>query len=554
MSFIIFQTVFVVLQISVFYLCIVQAPESRDLRANSDQLRENKDTLQPAARAGEQLEAQELQKQNSVQKFQQNAAKVKEQDTKLKYQPNWESLDSRPLPEWYDDAKLGIFIHWGVFAVPSFVGVGTKGLSEWFWWYWKEENYINPVSEEGAEKMKTFRQKKTKAIESVKEYMKQNYPPNWHYTDFAPQFTAEFFDPTHWADIFKKSGAKYVILTSKHHDGFTLWPSKRSWNWNAVDNGPHRDLVGDLGDAVKKAGLHYGLYHSLYEWFNPLYEEDKKNNFQTQSFIKDKMMPELKELVTTYKPDIVWSDGQFEAPCSYWNCTDFLAWLYNESPVKDQVVTNDRWGTDVLCKHGGYLTCHDRYNPAEHGEKQGRKWENCMTIDQESWGYRRNAKLPDYFDMDGLTKLLAQTVSHGGNLLMNIGPTADGRIPPIFEERLRQMGTWLTVNGDAIYGTRMWHTSKEKDQDIFYTKKTNADGTFVYAIVMDWPKNDKLDLRAAQPTDGTKVSWLGYQGNIEWQRGADGGMSLTLPKMSMGQIPCQWAWTFKITNLHNLQN
>ncbi|KAJ8297720.1 hypothetical protein KUTeg_024251 [Tegillarca granosa] len=360
-----------------------------------------------------------------------------------KYKPTWTSLETRPLPDWYNDGKIGIFLHWGVYSVPSFVDVGNEGLGEWFWFYWK-----GPLQN-------GIKHRKNK--ESALKFIAKNYPPEFQYTDFAPQFKAEFFEPDKWAKLFESSGARYVVLTSKHHEGFPLWPSRWAWNWNAMDNGPHRDLVGmyyefkswilfdrclyhclryyfigDLSKSVKKRGLKFGLYYSLYEWFNPLYLEDKRNGFRTQTYIEKKMMPEMRDMVLRYKPDLVWTDGDWDAPCSYWNCTQFLAWLYNDSPVRDTVVTNDRWGRDVRCKH-----------------------------DKESWGFRRNADVHDYFTMDELLEILAETVSKGGNLLMNIGPTADGRITPLFQERLLQLGSWLKVNGEAIYGTHQWITSKD---------------------------------------------------------------------------------------------
>lgn len=187
-----------------------------------------------------------------------------------RYAPNWHSLDTRPTPAWYDEAKIGIFLHWGVFSVPSFG-------SEWFWWDWQ-----------GAK------------VPAFREFMERNYRPGFTYQDFAPQFKAEFFDPDRWAEIFKKAGARYVVLTSKHHEGFTLWPSAVSWNWNAGDVGPRRDLVGDLARAVrKKGGVRFGLYHSLYEWFNPLYLADKEAGFERNDFVARKTMPELVEIVTT---------------------------------------------------------------------------------------------------------------------------------------------------------------------------------------------------------------------------------------------------------------
>nr|XP_023013457.1 plasma alpha-L-fucosidase-like [Leptinotarsa decemlineata] len=249
-----------------------------------------------------------------------------------KFEPNWESLDTRPLPAWYDEAKLGIFIHWGVFSVPSFG-------SEWFWndWKDKDEKYVN--------------------------FMKKNYAPSFTYQEFAKDFKAEFFNATEWAELFAKSGARYIVLTSKHHEGYTLWPSKYAYSWNAKDIGPGRDLVGELGKAVRKHNLTYGLYHSLYEWFNPMYLSDKASNFTKREFVTKKIIPEMQELIRTYRPAVLWSDGDWEAYDTYWNSTGFLAWLYNESPVKDYVVVNDRWGIDIPCKHGDFYSCADRYNP-----------------------------------------------------------------------------------------------------------------------------------------------------------------------------------------------
>ncbi|CAM6032221.1 unnamed protein product, partial [Sphagnum compactum] len=285
------------------------------------------------------------------------------------------------------------------------------------------------------------------------DFMTKNFRPDFTYPDFADRFTAEFYDPQQWVDIFKASGAKYIVLTSKHHEGYCLWPSKVSWNWNANDTGPKRDLLGDLANAVRKANLRFGVYHSWFEWFNPLYLQDKDNMWKTQAFVNGKTRPELEELVNIYKPELIWSDGDWEAPYTYWNSTDFLAWLYNDSPVKDTVVVNDRWGIDTSCKHGGYYSCEDRYNPKV---LQTHKWENAMTIDSGSWGFRREAQLKDYLTTDDLITNLAETVSCGGNLLINIGPTHDGRIVPIFEERLRQLGSWLSINGESIYGSKPW--------------------------------------------------------------------------------------------------
>ncbi|XP_028995226.1 plasma alpha-L-fucosidase [Betta splendens] len=434
--------------------------------------------------------------------------------SRARYEPNWDSIDSRPLPAWYDQAKFGIFIHWGVFSVPSFG-------SEWFWWYWQ------------GQKLKPY-----------VDFMKKNYPPNFKYQDFAPQFTAEFFDAKVWTDIFASSGAKYIVLTTKHHEGFTLWGSKYSWNWNAVDVGPERDLVDEMATALRaNSDLRLGLYHSLFEWFNPLFKLDAANVFKTTYFPTSKTLPELYELILKYKPDVLWSDGDGNAPDKYWNSTGFLAWLYNDSPVRDTVVTNDRWGYGCICNHGGYYTCDDRYQP---GHLLKHKWENCMTIDKKSWGYRRNAPLSDYLTIQELVETLVETVSCGGNLLMNVGATPDGRIAPVFEERLRQMGQWLKVNGEAIYNTTAWRAQKDSGTPaVWYTSKPQEKA--LYAILVMWPTNSSVVLHDPVVTQGkSQVVLLGH-GPLQWEPVTPSGLRVDLSKLSFSQMPCEWAWTLRLT-------
>ena len=401
-----------------------------------------------------------------------------------KFDPTWESLDTRRLPEWYDDAKVGIFIHWGVFAVPSF--------TEWFWWQWKGPD----------------------AQAELVQFMRKNYPPDFSYADFGHLFKAELYDPAKWAAIFKSAGARYVVLTSKHHEGFTLWHSNSSWNWNSVDTGPHRDLIGPLAEAVRGKGLKFGLYHSKFEWFNPTYLQDKANGFSTQKFVDEKTLPELYDIVHKFKPEIIWSDGDWDADDVYWKSKEFLAWLYNESPVKDSVVVNDRWGRGCYCLHGDFINCADRYRP---GKLQIKKWENAMTIDRHSWGYRRPSQLTDYYSDRELLHEVIETVAFGGNILINVGPTADGRISPIFEERLNNLGHWLSINGQAIYETRAWEVSQNdtKTRNLYYTKSKSAG--VVYGIFEDWPASNELllySLNSTLTTPDTRGELLTSTGSI----------------------------------------
>uniref|UniRef100_A0A665TP08 Alpha-L-fucosidase n=1 Tax=Echeneis naucrates TaxID=173247 RepID=A0A665TP08_ECHNA len=433
--------------------------------------------------------------------------------TAARFTPDWASLDARPLPAWYDEAKLGIFIHWGVFAVPGFD-------SEWFWWHWQGQ--------------------KPPDSRCVK-YMADNYPAGFTYQEFAPQFRAQFFDPEEWADIFRASGAKYVVLTAKHHEGFTNWGSPRSWNWNSVDSGPHRDLVGDLGEAVRNRSLHYGLYNSLYEWFNPLYLADKKNGFKTQEFVMHKLLPELYNMVVRYRPEVIWSDGDWEAPDTYWNSTEFLAWLYNDSPVKDTIVTNDRWGAGCACKHGGYYNCEDKYTP---GQLPKHKWEKCTSVDTFSWGYRRNMKVKELMPLHTIIQDLVHTVALGGNYLLNVGPTPDGMIPPVFEERLRSVGAWLDINGEAIYASKPWRVQMENSTvPVWYTSK----GTSVYAIVTTKPSEATLKLLEPKTTAATKVTLLGHPNPLPWSPVTpSSGIIVLLPELPY--TPGQ-AWTLKLDNI-----
>ncbi|XP_022692539.1 alpha-L-fucosidase-like [Varroa jacobsoni] len=411
-----------------------------------------------------------------------------------RYRPTWESLDTRPAPNWFDRAKIGIFLHWGVFAVPSFNG-------EWFWYYWKSGD------------------------KASMKFMQDNYPPGFKYADFATYFTAEFYNASQWAELFKNAGAKYVVLTSKHHEGYTMWPSSVSFNWNVKDVGPNKDLLGELADATKSAGLHFGVYHSLYEWFNPIYESDKRSGFRRQDFVRNKCLPELYELVNNYEPDVIWSDGDWEAPAEYWNTTNFLAWLYNDSPVRDSVLVNDRWGIGIPCKHGDFYNCKDRYNP---GVFLPHKWENAMTLDRKSWGYRRVMNISDVLSIDELVATLVQTVSCNGNLLVNVGPRKDGIIDPIFQERLLQMGDWLRINGEAIYESKTWQRQNDTiNKNVWYTSK----GDVVYAIILKPDSGGQVRLgsfNSANVGSATEMTVLGFDGKLTFAIDS-AGISIMIP-------------------------
>ena len=426
-----------------------------------------------------------------------------------KYKPAWKSIDSRPLPAWYDEAKFGIFIHWGAYSVPAW---GPKGkYAEWYW---------NDMQNRDGETWK---------------FHVKTYGEDFRYQDFAPMFKAELFDPAQWADIFARSGAKYIVLTSKHHEGFCLWPSAQSWNWNAMDVGPHRDLAGELSEAVKARGLKMGFYYSLYEWFNPLYKSDVKR------YVEEHMLPQMKDLVERYKPSIVWPDGEWEHPSDVWRSTEFLAWLYNESSVKDEVVVDDRWGKDCRSKHGGFYTTEYGDVGKSDDPAKKRKWEECRGIGA-SFGYNRNETIDEYAQPTALVHLLINIVSRGGNLLLDIGPTADGRIPVVMQQRLLEIGDWLKVNGEAIYATKPWRESAEGDL-VRYTSKEGA----VYAICLKWPGKE-LVLKTPKPAANTGVTLLGYDKPLACRAESD-GLHIDVPPLSVDEAPSRHAHVFKLTGV-----
>jgi len=459
------------------------------------------------------------------------------------YQPKWESLDKRPTPEWYRDAKFGIFIHWGVYSVPAWGA--PKTYSEWYW---------NNMADKKPDNVWW-------------QHHKQQYGEAFEYKDFAPLFKAEHFNPDQWADLFQRSGAKYVVPTSKHHDGFCIWPSEhanKAWGrpWNSMDIGPKRDLLGELSEAVRKKGLQMGFYYSLYEWFNPLWLKDKPR------YVTEHMHPQFKDVVTRYKPAIIFSDGEWDLPSSEWKSEELLAWLYNESPCKDYVIVDDRWGKETRHHHGGYYT-------TEYGagmKDDTHAWEESRGI-AYSYGYNRMEPAEQYKSARELVLVLCDLVSRGGNLLLDIGPTGDGRIPEIMQDRLLEMGDWLRINGEAIYGTRhagrdsQWSAGtrpkqgfKEYQQDYnlmdqigqnpkegkavkqaFFTRK----GTTLYAITPGWP-GDQLEIRAIRTKPTTVVTLLGLAGALPHQASGD-TLTVQVPNLPGDRIPGKYAFTFKIS-------
>jgi alpha-L-fucosidase len=436
------------------------------------------------------------------------------------------------MPEWFKDAKFGIFIHWGVYSVPAWRKVESGKYASYAEWYYAR---VMNNKENGGY-----------------DFHRKNYRDDFEYRDFAPMFKAELFDPDFWADLFVQSGARYVVLTSKHHDGYCLWPTQSPFkkNWNSMDIGPHRDLVGEITTAVRKRGLKMGLYYSIPEWESISTSRTKTGYFidtmmvkkyriPADRYVDQHIIPQLKELVIQYQPAVIFADaGEWDYGPEYWKTKEFLAWLYNEAPNKDEVVVNDRFCSGMPGKHGDYFS--SEYKDADAGAFH-RYWEESRGVGG-SYGYNRAENLNDYSTSEGLIHELIDIVSRGGNLLLNVGPTADGRIPVIMQERLIDIGKWLEVNGVAIYGTRKNNVSSEEclGRKIYYTSK----GDTLYAIITSW-FDDQIVITHAENKSITNVSMLGYDKEVEWNKEGS-RLYITPPVLTISKLPCLYAWVFQV--------
>lgn len=438
------------------------------------------------------------------------------------YEANWASLDKRPLPQWFEDAKFGIFIHWGVYSVPAYSPTASDSVDVYERY---AEHYWRRLNEKNANQHFFI------------DFHQRVYG-NKSYRSLSNDFRAEMFSADDWAKLFKDAGAKYVVLTSKHHEGFTLWPSKFSPGWNALQVGAKKDLLGELTSAVRHQGLKMGYYYSLLEWDNPLYKPATITQYVTTH-----MLPQMKELVTMYKPDIVWPDGEWDYTSDVLKSEEFLAWLYNQSPVKNTVVVNDRWGKETRSKHGGFYTTEYDLVGSENSKDKAFKhpWEECRGIGG-SFGYNRKENLADYSSSKELVDILIDKVARGGNLLLNIGPTADGRIPVIMQQRLSDLGNWLKINGDAIYGTRKWEAAPDSKHlpNSYFTQKGND----LFLIVNKW-SNNAITLHL--PNKPGEITMLGFDGKIE-QSFNEGNITITPPVLSPTTNPSDYAWVYKIPN------
>ena len=470
-----------------------------------------------------------------------------EKPHKEKYEANWESLKQYTVPEWWKDMKFGIYFHWGPYSVPAY--------KEWYsHWMYEDGNKIREYHEKTYGNLKDF-----------------------GYKDFIPMFTAEKFNADEWAKLFKDAGAQFAGPVAEHSDGFAMWDSELT-EWNSAKMGPKKDIVKLMADAVRKQDMKYIVtYHRhwLYAWY-PTWDKSTdagdpkyaglygpyapKGSFKMgekvpTAYPDDKFNQEwldrLNELMDKYEPDIIWFDNKMNIIGEKYRML-FLANFYNNA---------EKWGKEVVCTYkakdmaeGSAVLDLER---SRMSEMKPFPWLTDDSIDWDSWCYIDAAR---YKTTNRLIDFLVDVVSKNGAVLLNINPKANGEIPSETKERLLQMGQWLKLNGEAIYGTRTWnvygegpqkivegHLSEFKNseavaQDIRFTQKNGQ----LYAIALDWPEDGKLTIKTLKKgnpyiNNFESVSMLGCNDNLEFNQ-SDEGLVVTFPT----EKPCDYAFVLKI--------
>ncbi|HTF26843.1 MAG TPA: alpha-L-fucosidase [Candidatus Limnocylindria bacterium] len=439
------------------------------------------------------------------------------------YEASLESLNKHPLPQWYDDAKLGIFIHWGLYSVPGWAPlihpehdftspdyITHNPYAEW---------YLNSMRLDGA---------------PTQAYHREHYGADYDYYNFAPVFDREIqkWNPDVWAKIFHDAGAKYVVLTTKHHDGFTLWPSSTP-NPKLPADRQHasRDIVGELTTAVRDQGLLMGLYYSGgYDWTfvpGPIRIPADYEAVKPQSEAYGKYADaHLRELIQRYHPAVLWNDIDY--PKSG-HPLEIMAEYYNAVP--DGVI-DDRFGV----KHSDFTS--PEYQTLDKISLT--KWEECRGLGR-SFGYNRAEGEAETIAPADLIHLLVDIVSKNGNLLLDVGPEADGTIPDVQMDRLRVLGAWLQRNGEAIYGTHPWKRAVGETADGISVRFTEK-GSTVYATLLSQPKTTTVTLKSLSPKAGSQINLLGESGSLVWSQQGD-DITVKLPST----LPGRYAYVLKIT-------
>ena len=408
----------------------------------------------------------------------------------------WQEL-SRDVPVWFRNAKLGIFIHWGAYSVPAWAEptgeLGTVEDAAWFRHNPYAEWYFNTIRFDDS---------------PARAHHRKAYG-DAPYDDFLESWRAEEFDPASWLALFARAGARYVVPTAKHHDGIALWDAPGTADRNTVHRGPRRDLVAELASATRDAGLRFGVYYSGgLDWhvtnLPPLDSHEAVHGrrpldpaYAAYAYLH------VRDLIDRYRPDVLWNDIEWPDAGKHDRSLGlFQLFQYYYSTIPEGVV-NDRWGET-----------HWDYRTSEY--ELGREKENADTWEHDrgigfSFGYNQMENTSHLLDGPAIVRLLADVVSRGGNLLLNVGPTAGGEIPELQRRSLEQLADWMQVNAIAIHDTRPLSADVASASDTPWARWTRA-GSTAYLIVdaegqVSLPvAPGALDVAGGRLIDGTAVT------------------------------------------------
>ncbi|MGA7873886.1 MAG: alpha-L-fucosidase [Candidatus Binatus sp.] len=435
-----------------------------------------------------------------------------------RYEPTLDSVRSHPLPDWYQDAKLGIFVHWGLYSVPGWAAsrrdpysiIAERGFDAYFRENPYAEWYLNTLKFEDG---------------PTRAYHNRTFGEHFSYEDFQPIFESEArkWAPDDWAQLFHKAGAAYVVLTAKHTDGCLLWPSKVG---NLGRPGYHstRDPVGEFAAAMRARGLRAGLYYTGgMDWLlNPDRIDAPEKIYSTildgPQYV-EYANAHWRELIDRYHPSVMWGDIMYPPGA---NTLELFSYYYNRVP--DGVI-NDRFATQFTPPRRPSLqppgVHYDFVTPeyTSFDEIQTEKWETCRGIGC-SFGYNRIDDETSYLTAAAVVRMLIDIVSKNGNLLLNVGPRADGSIHELQRKCLHGLGAWLDVNGEAIRATRPWSRAESTTSDgvqVRFTRKQDA----LYAILLDTPREAEVRIRHLHAAAGADVRLLGIDQRLQWRNSGD---------------------------------
>ncbi|WKZ61350.1 MAG: alpha-L-fucosidase [Cyclobacteriaceae bacterium] len=555
-----------------------EMPNSKHLTTSPDQPK-RPENFQPFRYKYSIVELNKRFTEDILKRGSEELKKLSEVNAKGPYKPTIESLGSHPMPEWFQDAKLGIFLDWGPWSAAGYApkkGAEASTGGSYPDWYEFLMDYL------------------------YKEYHDEVFGADFRRDDLLPMLTGSNFDAEEYVQLTIDAGARYLVPFSKHHGGWTMWESSYTKR-NAVEMGPGRDIYKELAEASKKNNIKLGFYFSVSEWEYPVIVEQPvtqwapvKNiaifqdelgqiprgkplttyfpavhdrmisgKIPVRDYFADYMMPSFKEAIDKFDPDLVWYDGGWGSPVSVSRAAELSAYFYNQANNRKEVVINNRAGSTMtdeeLSQFMEYMKSGEQekamqlylnsarlgdYGTPEYtiGEVDiTKKWEVCRSI-SPAFGYNWQDDEESSQSSEDLIKMFIKIVAENGNLLLVINPDGSGKLSEIQKNRLKELGLWLKINGEGIYSTRPW--IRQQDGDLFFT--SSKEGKYVYAHLTSWP-GEKLTINGITPSSDSKITMLGFDDSLVWNQ-SEAGVVITLPETLQVESnrPTKYAWVIKV--------